>query len=284
MVKNFLPTTLSAASYASAVVFVRLAYATGLTPGMAIFLRFVLASLVLGAFLKLSGRWQTLPQRQVTALLLLGFLAYTVMGVTWFIALDITPAWLVALSMSIFPLLVSLASWIFLRESITLVQVAALAAVICGGALIFWQPFEGSVTVGLVLMVVNLLTNVGYYLVGTRFTRGSPPMLTAFWMIAGAAAGTFLYTLASGELSLRFRPEAWIWVVLFAVISTAAAISLLWWGINLLGPSKAAIVGTIEPVFTIILAVLFLGERLVWLQVAGAGLILFGVLLVRFAR
>ena len=284
MVKNFLPTTLSAASYASAVVFVRFAYGAGLTPGMAIFLRFVLASLVLGAFLKLSRYWQPLPPRQIVALLLLGFLAYTVMGVTWFVALDITPAWLVALTMSIFPLLVSLGSWLFLHETISLVQIAALVAVMCGGVLIFWQPFEGSVTVGLILMAVNLLTNVAYYLVGTRFTRGSPPMLTAFWMIVGAACGTFFYALAVGELSLDFQPQAWLWVIMFAVVSTAAAISLLWWGINLLGPSKAAIVGTIEPVFTIGLAVLVLGERLLLVQVAGAGLIMFGVILVRFTR
>ena len=284
MVKNLLPTTLSAASYASAVVFVRFAYASGLTPGTAIFLRFIFASLILGVFLKLSRRWRSLTSRQIFSLLLLGFLAYTVMGVTWFIALDTTPAWLVALSMAVFPLIVSLGSWFFLHEKIGSIQIAALAAVITGGVLIFWQPIEGSVTIGLILMAVNLLVNAAYYLIGTRYTRGIPPMLTAFWMIAGAAAGTFLYALVSGDLSLRFQPDGWLWVVMFSILSTAVAISLLWWGISLLGPSKAAIVGTIEPVFTIGLAVLVLGERLLMLQVAGAALILLGVLLVRFSR
>ena len=123
MVKNLLPTTLSAASYASAVVFVRFAYASGLTPGTAIFLRFIFASLILGVFLKLSRRWRSLTSRQIFSLLLLGFLAYTVMGVTWFIALDTTPAWLVALSMAVFPLIVSLGSWFFLHEKIGSIQI-----------------------------------------------------------------------------------------------------------------------------------------------------------------
>jgi drug/metabolite transporter (DMT)-like permease len=171
MVKNFLPTTFSAASYASAVVFVRFAYAAGLNPGTAIFLRFVLAGLVLGAFLRLSRRWQSLPVPQVAALCLLGFLAYTVMGVTWFVALDLTPAWLVALTMSVFPLIVSLGSWLFLRQQITWIQAASLAAVMAGGGLIFWRPIEGRLTIGLVLMAVNLLTNAAYYLLACRAHR-----------------------------------------------------------------------------------------------------------------
>jgi drug/metabolite transporter (DMT)-like permease len=168
MYKQFLPTTFAAASYASAVVFVRFAYESGLTPGMAIFLRFTFAGLILGMFLKLTGRWRALPSPQKAALWWLGFLAYTVMGVTWFIALKTTPAWLVSLMMSIFPLAVSLGSWLFLHEQIGFSQWMALAAVIGGGALIFWQPFAGSVALGVLLMAVNVLTNAAYVLVGQR--------------------------------------------------------------------------------------------------------------------
>jgi drug/metabolite transporter (DMT)-like permease len=282
MLKKFLPTTISAACYASAAVFVRFGYQAGLTPGMAIFLRFLMGGLILGAFLKLSGRWQALAAPQVMRLLLLGFLAYTVMGITWFVALDTTPAWLVALFMSIFPLIVSLGSWLFLREKIGLPQVAALAGVVCGGVLIFWQPFVVSVSIGVLLMSINVLTNAAYVLVGQRVARKVPPMQTAFWMIVGATCGTFVYALVKGELSLSFQPAGWLWVGLFAVVSTALAISLLWWGIGLLGPARAAIVGTLEPVFTILLAVAFLGEQLGLLQIAGAGLILAGVVVVRY--
>lgn len=283
MFKNFLPTTFSAASYASAVVFVRFAYEAGLTTGMAIFLRFLLAGLVLGAFLKITRRWRPLPARQLVAIWLLGFLAYTVMGITWFLALKTTPAWLVALLMSIFPLIVSLGSWVFLHERISFPQALSLAAVISGGVLIFWQPFDGSVTLGVLLMVANVLINAAYVLVGQRLTRDVSPMMTAFWMIVGAVAGTFFYALVMGEFSFAFDAQGWLWVGLFAVISTAMAISLLWWGIGLLGPARAAIVGTLEPVFTIGLAVLILNEQLSLLQAAGAGLILAGVLMVRFA-
>ena len=58
--------TLSAISYAAAVVFVRYAYQAGITPGTAIFLRFAIASAVLLLFLILSGRWTRLPRPQMS--------------------------------------------------------------------------------------------------------------------------------------------------------------------------------------------------------------------------
>jgi drug/metabolite transporter (DMT)-like permease len=278
---KYLPSTLSAASYASTVIFVRFAYNAGMTPGTAVFLRFLLASLALGAFLRLSGRWQSLPNRQAGRLFLLGLLAYTLLGVTWFVALSTTPVWVVSLFGAILPIAVSLGSWLFLKEVLTRWQLIALAAVVVGGILIFWQPFEVQVTLGLLLMSLNVVIHTFYILVGQRLTRRVPPLQSAFWTISGAALGSFVYALGSRQFTLDFAPQGWLWVAMFAVFSTVLAISFLWWGINLLGPSKAAIIGSMEPVFSVGLAVLVLGERLDLLQVLGAAFILVGVMLVR---
>jgi drug/metabolite transporter (DMT)-like permease len=55
----------------------------------------------------------------------------------------------------------------------------------------------------------------------------------------------------------------------------------LWWGIGLLGPSRATIIGAVEPFLSILLSVLVLGEAMSPLQGAGGVLILIGVVLVR---
>jgi drug/metabolite transporter (DMT)-like permease len=280
--KHILPSVLSAACYASAVIFVRFAYNAGVTPGTAIFLRFTLAVVSLGVILWGYRLWRKLAARQVVALLLLGFFAYTVLGVTWFEALRTTPVWLISLIGSLYPLVVNLASWVFLNEKATLLQLLALAAVLLGAGLIFWQPFDGAVSLGIVLMVVNILVQSAYVLVGQRYTRQVPPVMSAFWMITGAALGTFFYSAFSGQLTLAFSPAGWLWVGLFAVFSTALAITFLWWGIGLLGPGRAAIIGSLEPLFSITLALLLLGESLSPWHALGGALILAGVLLVQF--
>ncbi|MCD6291488.1 MAG: DMT family transporter [Anaerolineae bacterium] len=281
--KGALISTLSAACYAGAVVFIRNAYRAGLTPGTAVFLRFALASLVLTGVLSLSHQWSPLPRRHVRALFLLGFLAYTLLGITWFVALSVTPAWLVSLFVALYPLSINLGSWIFLRERIRRQQLMALAAVLAGGIILFARPsLEGVAWLGILLMFVNMIIQTAYVLVGQRWTRGVRPVISATWQIFGAAVGTFLYAILSGQLSFSFAPVGWLWAAMFAIVSTALAIMLLWWGIGLLGPARAAIFGAIEPFLAVLLSVLFLGERMSFLQAIGGALILVGMLLAQW--
>jgi len=272
----------SAIFYSGAVVFVRYAYRAGVSPGTAIFLRFVLASAALGLFLRLTGRWVKLPPARIAALFGLGFLAYTVLGVTWFWALNTTPAWLVSLLLALYPLLVNVGSWLFLREPVRRLQVAALFSVLVGGVVLFWQPFEGATWTGVALMLVNVVINALYVLVGQRWTQGVPPAMSAAWMIIGAAVGTCLYAVFFAQLSFSFDLVGWVWIALFAVISTVLSIMFLWWGIGLIGPSRASIIGSLEPLFSILLSVFILGERLSLLQLPGGVFILTGMFLVQW--
>lgn len=273
---------LSAISFASAVIFIRHAYQAGILPVTAVFLRFTIAAITLVLFLILSGQWTKLPGRQAGLLFLLGFVAYTTLGTTWVIALSITPAWLVSLIIAMYPLCVSISSWIFLKEPVRRQQLIALATVLLGGIALSWRPFEGVAWSGILLMIFNVMINTAYILVGQRWTRGIPPAMSAAWLITGAMFGTFLYALLSHQISFAFAPIGWLWATFFALISTVLAILTLWWGISLIGPTRAAIIGSFEPLCSILFAVLLLGERLWPLQIVGGVLILIGVLLVQW--
>lgn len=272
---------LSAISYSTAIIFVRCAYQASISPGTAIFLRFAIASIVLIGFLMLTRQWIKLPRTQVVALFLLGFLAYTTLGTTWFVALSTTPAWLVSLIISIYPLLVSLGSWLFLGDVPDAPRIVALVLVLMGSVALFWRPFEDVALAGVWLMLLNVVVNALYVLIGQKWTRDVPPGISTAWMVIGAMVGTFFYALLSGQLSFQFEPVGWIWASLFAVVSTVLAIMFLWWGIGLLGPSRATIIGAVEPFCSILLSVLVLGEAMSPLQAGGGILILIGVVLVR---
>jgi len=66
-----------------------------------------------------------------------------------------------------------------------------------------------------------------------------------------------------------------------ATVSTAVAIIVLKKGIQLIGPAKASIIGTFEPLEGIILSVLFLKETLNSNQIIGIILIIFAIILVQ---
>jgi drug/metabolite transporter (DMT)-like permease len=279
--KGMLVSALAGLAFAAGAVLVPSAYRAGVLPGTAMFLRHAIATSSLIIFLLLSDGWTSLPRHQTFGLFLVGFLGYTVRGIVWFLALYTTPAWLVSLFTGLYPLPISIGSWILGQEVVTARQVWALVIVLLGGLALFWHPFEGVVLVGVVLMLINVMTNALLVLIGRRWTQGQSTILTTVWMLLGATLGTSLYAVLSKQLSLQFAPVGWLWIASFAIISTAVAYPLVWLGIELIGASKTAIIGTLEPVFAVLLSVIILGERMSMLQIMGASCILAGIFVVQ---
>jgi len=208
-----------------------------------------------------SRSWVGLSLQQVWPLFLLGLCGYTVIGVTYFQALSLTPAWLVALCIALYPLPISVGSWLFFGEPVTRQTMVALLAVLIGGVVLFWQPLESLPLAGIGLMLVNVLAYALYILIGQRWTLPVAPAVATLWIASGAAVGTFVYALVTEQLAFDFEPAGWLWALLFGVVSTALAILLFWWGVGLVGPSRASIVGALETPLAILAAVILL-ERL----------------------
>jgi drug/metabolite transporter (DMT)-like permease len=67
---------------------------------------------------------------------------------------------------------------------------------------------------------------------------------------------------------------------LMAVIATVLPTMLMNLGIHQLGSRKASLISAIGPVSTVVLAYVFLGEQLSWVQGAGTVLVMTGVIAV----
>ena len=186
---------LSAFSYATAVVFVRCAYRAGMSPLTTTFLRFATAFVSLFLFLKLSRRWMRLPGTQVRTLFLSGLFLYAVMGITWFLALSMTPSWLVSLLVALFPIPVILGSWLFLGEGVDRQQILALLTVLLGNVALFWRPFASAALTGVVLMALSVTLYAVYVIIGERWTKGCDALMRTVWTTFGAMVGTGVYAL-----------------------------------------------------------------------------------------
>jgi len=71
---------------------------------------------------------------------------------------------------------------------------------------------------------------------------------------------------------------------LMAIIATVAPAYLLSEGIRLVGAGNAAIIASIGPISTIMLAYIFLGERVSFIQLAGTAVVLAGILLITLRK
>jgi drug/metabolite transporter (DMT)-like permease len=78
--------------------------------------------------------------------------------------------------------------------------------------------------------------------------------------------------------------EAWLGVLGIGIVSTAIAVQTFYAGARRLGAAQASLVSTVEPVYTIALATLLLGEVLSPIQLVGGVLVIAGVILAQTAR
>ena len=102
--------------------------------------------------------------------------------------------------------------------------------------------------------------------------------LPAATIVMLAAAVVYAGAATAEGLVLPGTTEAWLAVLAIAIFSTLLAILGFFKGLEKLGASDASTLSTLEPLVTIGLAMVVLGESVTGLQLAGGALILAAVI------
>jgi drug/metabolite transporter (DMT)-like permease len=274
----------SATAFGSLAIFAKLAYATGLGTEQTLAFRFLLAAIGMWILAMAIGQSPLrLHRRQLVTLFGLGAIVYTGQSLTYFLALRSLPASLVVLIAYIYPSLVVLAGWLFLRRSVSSWHWVALAASFAGvGMLVGGARFQ--LSWALVLAIASPTIYTGYILIGERVMSSAPAVAASSVIMSGAAIAFCLLAALNHELALPRNTGEWAVAVGIAVVPTMVAISLFMAGLPRVGAARAALLSTWEPVVTVLLAVLILGDRLSLVQVIGGVLVIVAVLLVQAAH
>ena len=121
------------------------------------------------------------------------------------------------------------------------------------------------------------MTYAVYILVGAQVVAGVPPLTLAALVTAGATCTFAVIAFATGGPDLGFEAAGWGWLVAIALVSTVLAILTFFAGLARVGPSAAAILSTLEPVVTVVLAALAFDEALTTVQLLGGLIVLASV-------
>jgi len=103
-------------------------------------------------------------------------------------------------------------------------------------------------------------------------------------IMSGAALAFCVLAALKHELALPRNSTGWAVGVGIALVPTMVAISLFLAGLPRVGAARAALLSTWEPVVTVVLAVVILGDRLSLLQVLGGVLVIVAVIVVQAAH
>jgi drug/metabolite transporter (DMT)-like permease len=193
----------------------------------------------------------------------------------------------VELLLYLYPGVVLVLSAIFLRERLGLMKLLALLCAVAGsaltvgplGAIALPGVAGGKVVLGLALGLGAALIYATYIVIGNRLAAGTPADVTAAVSMTGTTLVFVVGALLGDGATLRLSVNGWLAIGGVALFSTVIATSFFLAGLERLGPSRAAILATVEPVVTLILATLVLRDPPLWFQIVGGGLILVAVVL-----
>lgn len=276
---GILQVLLSGVCFGFLVLFGKWAFAFGLSPGEFLCLRFLTASLLLGAWLLATRpRALRIPFRVILQCAFLGICGYALFSSFFFYALQGLSASLTTLLLYTYPVIVSLAAWVFFQEKLSRSARLALPIVSLGLVLLIAAQFRVYAAQALVFGFLSAVFYSFYILVSSRVLRRIDPLVSTFYIML--AAGITLSALHFREHTLVVLPSAFYVVLATALIGTLAAMSLFLAGLQKLTSGEVSILSTAEPVTGVILAGVFLGERLEPMQWLGAILILGGMVLV----
>ena len=265
---------ISAAAYGGMAIFARMAYTDGVDTFSLLFLRFSIAAVFVLAYMALK-RIHFPRGKVLLGYGLMGALGYVGQSSSYFSALKYASAGLVALLLYLYPVLVTVLEIVIEKKPLTRQKLLALALSFFGTVLTIGPQLVGQ-PLGVLLGISAATIYSVYILVGNRLS-GKADVISSSATVMGAAALVFGGVVSIRGLQLPASNMGWCAVFAIVFLCTILAMITFLAGLERVGATNAAMLSTFEPVTTIVLAWLVLGEQMTFMRILGGLLILLAV-------
>ena len=268
-------------------VLVKAAYQYGVDTTTLLALRMLFAAPLFAIMAWWAGRMtERVTPREIGGLAALGFIGYYLGSFLDLAGLQYISAGFGRLILYLYPTLVLLLSAAFLRQPLRSRQLASLALSYAGIAMVFSAEARLGTdrmltALGAMLVFGSAVSYAIYLVAGSRLVHkfGSVRFSAYASLIAtGFVIGHF--TATHPLQALVVDEHVYLLVTILAIFSTVLPLWLMAEGLKRIGANQVALTGCIGPVATMAFAWLFLGEKISTVQMAGASLVLAGVLLI----
>ena len=251
-------------------------------------LRFCLASVVLLAVCRWREGALALPRRDLAQLAALGALGFAIYQALWTTALDHTTAADSALLIAATPVVTALVAGAIRSDELTPLMLLGAAVSFAGVALVVLSGSDGGFgarAFGNVLTLIAAACWAVYVAFAAPVLRRHSPLRTTAWTVTFGTL--FLIPLGAWDL-LQGQPQptgASVLAILYAgLLSVAVGNVLQFWGVQVLGPTRAVNFQFLVPALAVVLAAIFLHEHIRAEQVIGGLVIVLGIVVARGAR
>ena len=235
-----------------------------------------------------GSRGRMLTVRELLVVFGLGAIGYYLASTLDFLGLQYVTAGVGRLLLFVYPTIVVLLSAALFKKPIRRRDVAALAVTYAGVTLVIAEAVGGEnldLPLGAVLVFCSALAYAVYLVIGAEIAQRIGAIRFAALAISAACLCCILQFLLLRPLSALALPkEVYGLMVIVAAVCTVIPVFLTAEALRRIGANQVAMIGAVGPISAIVFGGIVLGESMSWIQLAGAALVIVGVLLATVER
>jgi drug/metabolite transporter (DMT)-like permease len=259
--------------FAANVIVTVLIYRSGSEPVTYIMVRAAGFGLVLAIMLCAIGSPLRLPPAATVKAVLLGAL-FAVQSFTFFKGISLIPVSVAAIVEYTYPIQIAIYMRLVHLEPMGPVKIGALIAAFVGVGLTVLEPFDQAIDpTGVAYVVLGSMLVAGLMLISNRILGTVDSRRLTLHMTATVAVLYILLFLATDLEPVWPKTDAgWILLAAAPFVYLGGMLGFFT-GLAMIGATRASMLANSEPIFTLMLAVPFLGEVLSPWQLLGAALV-----------
>ena len=279
LTKGVIFSIISALSFATLAILIKLGYNASLDTIQMLLFRFFFASLLMATFLAITKPKALKPKpKLLIKAFFTGTILYTLQAFCFFRGIKYTSPNVVELILYLYPATVTILSHFIFKEKINLYKALFIVIILAGFGFIFHDAFGQELKLlGVIFATLAMLIYSVYLIVIQLLIKEENPVSFSFYTILFAFFSFLLLSLRSFTLPRNIYHL--MIGILLGLIPTFLAIMFLFMAIDVIGSALTSLFSSIEPVFTIILAYIFLHISLNQFQLIGGILIISGVIM-----
>ena len=277
-------TLLAATGFASVSILTAAAVATGLTLTTVLTWRYVLAAVVLTIWVGARG-YPRIPPREMLRFVALGGFGQALLVYLALASLAYIPAATLAFLFYTYPAWVAVAQAVRGAERLDGRRALALACSFGGIAVMVGRPAAGAIDPRGVALALGAAIVYGAYIPMMRALQKDHPVApTSAYAKIGSALAFLVASVADRSFTAQLTPTAWGLMALLTVGSTVLPGVFFMMGLVRLGPVRTAVVSSVEPFLTALLAAVVLDQPLTGATLVGGAAIVAAVSLLQVRR
>ncbi len=271
---------LSSAAFGIMPIFAKYAANNGSNTLSILSTRFLLSALILFVYFLFKKVNYKIDKNQLKALAVVSLCGFVPTASLLFFSYNYIPTGLATTLHFIYPAVVVAINRIFFKDPLTKNKLISLFLSMISIYLLVGFKFENINIIGVILALASGFTHsISIFGMNNSALKTLDNLVSVFYISIFAGITIFTATAITGNIALPINTYTVTSLIGISLISNIASILLLMMAIKIIGPSPSAILGTFEPIVSIIMGIILFKEAFTFSVFLGTVLILVSVVL-----